>query len=222
VPHPHASLRHGRRPHRGRAWWIGVLFSIGSLCFFVGPFPGFVQEVGSVVDGWVFFIGSVFFTSAAILQLIDTNKEQATRLEVRSSEVQVAGTLMFNISTFRALSDQVGDTSYNRMVWAPDAFGSVLFLISGVMAYQAVTGGLLRRPPRTRGWTIAFVNLLGCVAFAVSAVGAYVVPSSGDVRDLAAANAGTVIGAACFLVGALLLLPSRAGQEARSPATREA
>ncbi len=42
--------------------WIGVLFAIGSACFLVGPFPGFVELVGSEVDAAVFFAGSLFFT----------------------------------------------------------------------------------------------------------------------------------------------------------------
>jgi hypothetical protein len=47
--------------------WIGVLFAIGSACFLVAPLPGFVELVGSEVDAAVFFAGSVFFTSAALL-----------------------------------------------------------------------------------------------------------------------------------------------------------
>jgi hypothetical protein len=60
---------------------------------------------------------------------------------------------------------------------------------------------------RTRDWWIAAVNLLGCIAFGVSAVAAYVIPSTGSALDLARANATTAFGALCFLVGALLLLP---------------
>ena len=45
-----------------------MLFAIGSLCFFLGPLPGFVQLVGSAADGAVFFVGSVFFTAAALIQ----------------------------------------------------------------------------------------------------------------------------------------------------------
>ena len=33
--------------------------------------PGFVQLVGSAADGTVFFVGSVFFTSAALLQYLE-------------------------------------------------------------------------------------------------------------------------------------------------------
>jgi hypothetical protein len=48
------------------------------------------------------------------------------------------------------------------------------------------------------------------VAFGVSAVAAYVVPASGDVWNAEVSNLGTLVGAICFLIGASLLLPSRA------------
>ena len=54
------------------------------------------------------------------------------------------------------------------------------------------------------------MNLVGCVAFGISAVGAYVVPSTGSALDLAAANLFTALGGLCFLVGAVLLLPEAA------------
>jgi hypothetical protein len=57
---------------------------------------------------------------------------------------------------------------------------------------------------------MAAVNLAGCVFFGISAVASYVVPSSGSVLDLAAANWTTAVGAACFFAGALLLLPRHA------------
>jgi hypothetical protein len=48
---------------------IATGFALGSLCFFIGPFPGFLQLVGPGADGVVFFVGSVFFTLAAGLEL---------------------------------------------------------------------------------------------------------------------------------------------------------
>src|SRR4051794_38210454 len=56
---------------RRAAWWIGVLFAVGSTCFLVGPFPGLVELVGSEIDGAVFFVGSIFFTSAAAVQYVE-------------------------------------------------------------------------------------------------------------------------------------------------------
>jgi hypothetical protein len=62
---------------------------------------------------------------------------------------------------------------------------------------------------------MATVNLLGCLAFGVSAVASYVVPTTGDERNLAVVNTFTALGALCFLIGAGLLLP----QGARASAT---
>jgi hypothetical protein len=53
---------------------------------------------------------------------------------------------------------------------------------------------------------MATVNLAGCVLFGLSALASYIVPSSGSILDLAAANWTTALGALCFLAGALLLL----------------
>jgi hypothetical protein len=76
-----------------------VLFAIGSACFLVGPLPGFVELVGSEVDAAVFFVGSIFFTSAALLQMLHSGGG----LDRWSCVVQFAGTLFFNVSTFHAL-----------------------------------------------------------------------------------------------------------------------
>jgi hypothetical protein len=181
--------------------WIGVLFAIGSACFLVGPFPGFVELVGSEVDAAVFFAGSLFFTSAALLQALHSGGG----LDRWACLVQLVGTLFFNLSTFHALQTGLDATEYDRLVWRPDWRGSICFLISGVLAYLAVRH--LSR--RARDWRIAVINLAGCVAFGISAVAGYVVPSTGSALDLAAANVWTSIGALCFLVGALLLLPAR-------------
>ena len=191
------------------AWWTGVLFAIGSTCFLVGPFPGFVELVGSEVDGLVFFVGSIFFTSAAFLQYLDAVGLRVLTFAPRSLDwwacaVQFAGTLFFNVSTFHALETGLDVKAYDRLVWTPDLRGSICFLVAGVCAYLAVRG------PRTLDWWIAAVNLLGCVAFMVSAIASYVVPSTGSAIDLAAANAWTSFGALCFLVGAVLLLPAGA------------
>src|SRR5262249_38009470 len=122
-----------------------------------------------------------------------------------ASAVQVAGTIFFNISTFDALRRGLDANQYNRLVWAPDALGSICFLISGYLAYYAVCGRFACRPRRTQEWWIAAVNPLGCVAFGISA---YVIPATGTALDLARANATTAFGALCFLVGAVLLLPA--------------
>ena len=126
-----------------------------------------------------------------------------------SAAVQFVGTLLFNVSTFGAMQDGLSTHDENRLVWAPDLFGSAAFLISGMLAYRVATGPHLLPVRRDRDWTMAAVNLAGCVLFGISAVASFVVPSSGSILNLAAANWTTALGAACFFVGSLMLLPPR-------------
>jgi hypothetical protein len=176
-----------------------VLFAIGSLCFAVGPFPGFVHLVGAEADAAVFFAGSLFFTTAAALQYLET--PGADRLGRWACGIQLAGTLFFNRSTFDALQSGLSTGQEDHLIWRPDAFGSVCFLVASGLAWSAVRGA-----GRDTDWWIATINLAGSVAFGASAVAGYVVPSTGDTLDLAAANLTTVAGALCFLAGAVLLL----------------
>ena len=52
--------------------------------------------------------------------------------------------------------------------------------------------------------------MLGSVFFAVSAVGAYTLPTTTDLVSVFWANLGTLLGAACFLAAAVLSLPRAA------------
>jgi hypothetical protein len=204
---------HDRHPAvwapRRLTWWVGVLFAIGSTCFFLGPFPGFVDLVGSSADGVVFFVGSIFFTSAALLQLIGSKRYTA---DWWASLIQFAGTIYFNVDTFRAMQDSFDTADVNRVVWRPEAIGSICFLVSGFIALRAV-----RHLRGTRDYRIAVVNFAGCVLFGISTVGGYVLPSTGDALNLLAANAGTALGALCFLIGALMLLPGVSPAASPSP-----
>ena len=58
------------------------------------------------------------------------------------------------------------------------------------------------------------VNLLGCIFFGISAVAGFVVPATGSMLDLAAANWNTALGAACFLACAVATL--RTGRSSKS------
>jgi hypothetical protein len=192
--------------------WIAIGFAVGSACFFIGPFPGFVQLVGAGADGAVFFAGSVFFTLAAGLEL----REATLRLGRWASDpswwsaaIQFVGTLLFNVNTFDAMQTGLSNGREDRLIFAPDLIGSACFLVSGVLAYRVATGPRLLPVHPERSWTMAAVNLVGCVFFGVSAIASYVVPATGSILDLAAANWCTGLGALCFFAGALLLLPSR-------------
>jgi hypothetical protein len=182
---------------------VALAFAAGSICFFIGPFPGYANLVGEKGDAITFFVGSIFFTIGGALQSRQAfpgrHEPGAGRAAWWTAIIQSAGTLFFNVSTFRALQTAYTNPEYDRLVWRPDAFGSVCFLVSGVIGYRAF---------RHEGWQ-PLVNLLGCVFFGISAVAGYVVPSHGSALDLAAANWNTSLGAACFLACAVGSLAER-------------
>jgi len=187
---------------------IAILFAIGAACFVIGPLPGYLQHVGSSADGVTFFVGSIFFTSAALLQFATTRLAGGGRADWWAGGIQFAGTLFFNVSTWEAMQKALDTAATDRLVWRPDVYGSICFLVSSWIAYGAANGGYGRRRRRDGPATIAFVNLIGSIAFGFSAVAAYVIPSTGDVLALGASNFTTSLGAVCFFAGAILLLPA--------------
>jgi hypothetical protein len=208
-------------------WWVGTLFMIGSACFALGSAPGYASAVGVSADNTTFFVGSLFFTTAAALQYLETvNADpiagerrlhrrlrlltwEPRRIDWWACSVQLVGTLWFNVSTFAALLDGLTAEQATRLVWRPDAYGSVCFLVASGLAWLEVGHAWLSWQPASVSWWIAGLNLVGSVAFGVSAVAAWVVPDSGQPVNAELVNLGTFVGALCFLVGGLLLLPER-------------
>ena len=178
-----------------RARWMALLFALGSTCFFVGPFPGYVKLVGGSADAVTFFVGSILFTAGGAMQSWITwdhrTADRAGRAAWWSAVIQSAGTLFFNVTTFMALETAVSNSNYDRLVWRPDAFGSICFLVSGVIAYVASPRHGWWPTREGHGWWQPGVNLLGCIFFGISAIAGYVVPSTGSMLDLAAANWNT-------------------------------
>lgn len=186
---------------------MGLLFGAGSACFVIGPFPGYAELVGAAADGVTFFVGSILFTAGGLVQtsLSFPGRRQpgGGRSAWWAAVIQSAGTLFFNVTTFRAMETALSNADYDRLVWRPDAFGSICFLVSGYIAYRASPRRGWRPLRGGRGWWLPAVNLLGCVLFGISAVAGYVVPASGSELDLAAANWTTSLGATCFLACAV-------------------
>jgi hypothetical protein len=138
----------------------------------------------------------------------------------RVAVIQSAGTLFFNVTTYQAMHTALSNPAYNRLVWRPDALGSICFLVSGALAYRASPRRGWRPGRGGSGWWEPAVNLLGCVLFGISAVAGYLVPSTGSILDLAAANWTTAAGAACFLACAVAEL--RRSRAPRREAARAA
>src|SRR4051794_28457458 len=124
-----------------RERWMGLSFAAGSLCFMIAPFPGYAQWLGAEAAAVTFFAGSLAFTCGGALQvwlsLRGRSSSGSGRAAWWAAVIQSAGTLFFNATTFRALHTALSNPDYDRLVWRPDALGSVCFLVSGVIAYRA-------------------------------------------------------------------------------------
>src|SRR5271156_596133 len=172
------------------------LFAIGSSLFAIGTAPGFALVGGAGATNLLCFVGSWFFTYAALIQLLlsvpskmRSWKTPSTRLEFVSAAIQFVGTVRFNVSTGAALWAHRLPIR-RRYVWWPDARGSVAFLVSGVLAVVAVSLTVGFVAPKSREWLTAWINMLGCIAFGASAVGAFIT-RRGVTEDALLANVGT-------------------------------
>ncbi|OBA96531.1 hypothetical protein A5662_17630 [Mycobacteriaceae bacterium 1482268.1] len=191
------------------------LFAIGSTLFAIATMPGMSPTSGAGLSNLLCFVGSWFFTTAGWMQLVLARP--ALGAGWFSAAVQLAGTILFNVSTGSALWAHAVKPE-RRLVWAPDMLGSVAFLASGVLGIVAVTAVVGLVELKSRDWQAEWLNMVGCVAFGVSALGAWVT-ESGVTEDALLANAGTFVGALCFLVAALLVLPPKT-QSSDAGATR--
>lgn len=207
-------------------WWIGILFAIGSFFFALGSIPNYINYVGITYDSITYFVGSLFFTSAGYLQYIESinapheilnNKKEKfhfstfepKRIDWWATLVQFLGTILFNISTANAIQSQLNVNQINHLVWTPDVFGSTCFLIASSLAWWEVSHSFWSWTPKKISWWIAILNLIGSIAFGISAAAAYVLPTTGLPKNEVLVNLGTFIGAICFLIGGLLILPER-------------
>jgi hypothetical protein len=190
------------------------LFMIGASLFAVGTAPGFATVCGADLGNLLCFMGSWFFTSAALIQLLlskpsasRTWRLSSTRAECLSSAIQLFGTLNFNLSTGAALWAQRAPTR-RQLMWAPDAVGSVAFLVSGALGVAAVAlvVGLIRL--KSRIGLAALTSMAGSIAFGASAIGAFIT-KTGSTEHPSLAQLGTFVGALCFLIAAYLRLPNR-------------
>lgn len=207
----HRQLKGSRGDLSRRA---GLFFIVGSTCFALGSFPVYFLNVPAQVVGVTFFVGSLFFTSAGVTQLQEGTAGFERLVQVDSKVwwalvVQLVGMLFFNVNTLRAAFVDVPADEVNRLIWAPDFFGSVAFLIASHLAWLVVCGRLWRVRRDDADWWMAVLNYVGSMFFMLSALGAYTLETTGDVVNITWVNVGTFVGAVCFLLGAYLLLPQR-------------
>ncbi len=219
---------------RRMGWWTGVLFMFGSALFAIGGAMGtwpempLIRSIDQSHIGWIFFVGSLFFTSAGYLQWLEVingdvgatgTPGSAPRrwlfygwrprnLGYVAAAAQLIGTLLFNVNTADAMISGLNWIEEDKLVWTPNMLGSICFLVASHAAIMEVSHRYWTWQFHSLSWWITGVNMLGSIFFMVSALSSFVEP--GDA--LAApwpANIGTFAGAVCFFVGGYLLIPEQ-------------
>ncbi|WP_428030428.1 hypothetical protein [Ancylobacter sp.] len=211
-------------------WWTGGLFALGSLLFMLGSLLSLLPASAGLAAtpiNLIFFMGSIPFTGAGYLQHFQAANAGAFTLNPAdaaaprhisligwhphsagwlSTFTQFIGTVAFNFNTFDPLTAGGGWYAQDVAVWLPGMIGSVLFLVSGYLAFAETGHGYWSWRPRQLDWRIAFVNLLGCGAFMAASTLAYV-PRDGEawwIPDLA--NILLCLGGLGFFIGAVLMM----------------
>ena len=197
-----------------QGWRVAVLFMVGSSLFALGSFPLYAQTVDPRAVGITFVVGSVFFTSAAVGQLLQARRPAASgdgdhRLLLWAAAVQLAGTILFNVNTVDAMLRSLDTERTNRLVWGPDMFGSAAFLVASHLAWLAVCHRVWCVRRDDVDWWTAALNYLGSIFFMLSAIVSFTLRTTGETLNTTIVNSCTFLGAVCFLAGAYLLLPAR-------------
>lgn len=216
-------------------WWIGSIFAIGASLFILGSLlvlvpPLATQSLLSTLDiNAVFFAGSIPFTTAAFLQLFQaanagdyvpatspiTGRQlilgwRPNDIGWLSCAFQFAGTILFNFNTYDAMLPGLDWLEEDILIWGPNFAGSILFLASGHLAYAEIGHGHVSWRTANLSWWVTVANLLGCIAFMVSAIFAFVPPEPIGFDAAWVSVLFTLLGAIGFLVGSLLMLPEAA------------
>ena len=240
----HVLIRLGLWIPKDLNWWIGVIFAVGSAHFVVGS----VLAIGPILarfesldPNWIFFAGSIPFTTAAYLQLFQAANAgdpaapngppprhravfgwKPGEIGWLSCALQFLGTLLFNANTFDATLRGLNWWQQDLAVWVPDFVGSILFLVSGYLAFGETCHTYWAWKPQSLSWWITFANLLGCVSFMISAFFASVPREASPVNAAQISVYFTLLGAFGFLAGSLLVLPEASDADlhgSSSPAT---
>ncbi|MFJ9821429.1 hypothetical protein ACIRU3_40510 [Streptomyces sp. NPDC101151] len=204
-----------------------VAFVIGGALFAAGAAVAQFGSGDATECASIYFVGGLFFNTGgyvSLLQVINAPRHVADgegrlvtrrwrwwsyepmRVDWLSTFVLFAGTLVFAVSLLDSFVRGLSVQQVNRLIWAPDVFGCVLFLVSGHLGFAEICHGRPCVRPHSLGWWIVAVNQLGSVLFMVSALAAFTRPATGSLVSAGIANWGTLIGALCFSFAGLLQL----------------
>jgi hypothetical protein len=187
-----------------------IAFTIGGSLFAIGAWVAQVGDGDATTAACIYFAGGLFFNTGGYASVVLTSNKPGERwkwwaykpydLAWLSAFVLFAGTIAFGISLLDSFLDGLTTKGENRLIWAPEVVGCILFLISGRIGL----GDVGRRPRWDLGWGVVAINQLGSILFMISALAAFIRPETSSVVNVDVANWGTFTGALCFAIGGVM------------------
>jgi hypothetical protein len=177
---------------RSLAWWIAVVFTVGSL-FFVAGALGAVTGPTRWWPNLLYFVGSLLFTAGAGLQLGEALRAGRDvvrapsaprprlrhwfllpgRLDWNATVIQLTGTVLFNVNCFYGMYMSLTHRQEDVRVWVPSTVASVCFVSASHLAFVEAEGTWLAWRPRELEWWITTGSLLGSLGFLVSSIAGF-------------------------------------------------
>jgi hypothetical protein len=204
------ALAHRRRLNRVAA----VAFTLGGSLFALGAAVAQIGAQNPRTAASIYFAGGLCFNTGAYASLLLAINPgtgpwrwwswEPQRIQWLGAALLLAGTIVFGINLLDSFLQGLTAKQVNRLIWAPDIAGCILFLISGHLGLVEVCQGRLCIRRDQLGWWIAALNQLGSYLFLVSALAAFVSPETDSEVNAALANWGTFGGALCFAIGGVL------------------
>lgn len=206
-------------------WVAAVAFFLGGSLFALGAVVAQLGSGSAVSAASIYLVGGAFFSTGAYASLLGAINSprslgpdgaavaepwrwwayEPQRIDWLATFVLFVGTLAFAISLIDSFGQGLSAQGVNRLIWAPELTGCILFLVSGHLSMAEISHR--GRPcfrPRDLGWWIVAINQVGSILFMISALAAFTRPETGSEVNVDIANWGTLTGALCFAAGGVL------------------
>jgi hypothetical protein len=208
-------------------WWIAITFIVGSILFGFGAIfpliPGFPFEIINVV----YLVGSSLYLVGAGIQAVQGRRmkinDRGDAKDVRAfanrnsqgAFIQAFGAILFQTSMTGAFIRSLSIAQQEKIIWVPDLFGALCFLIASWMFFTLRYPIQHRQDNGRSARELAMMNIVGSAFFVISALGAYIVPLTDQAIYPRIANLGTLAGALLFLLSSIPGLPAKPSASTR-------
>tara|TARA_B100000282_G_scaffold40348_1_gene25228 strand:+ start:473 stop:1033 length:561 start_codon:yes stop_codon:yes gene_type:complete len=176
-----------------------VVYLVGSSLYLVGAFIQFIQGRRMKINHRD--------DASAMRHLANKNS--------RAAGIQAIGALLFQTSMTGAFIRSLSIAQQEKIIWVPDLFGALCFLIASSMFFTLRYPIQHRQDNGRSARELAMMNIVGSAFFVISALGAYIVPLTDQAIYPRIANLGTFAGAVLFLLSSIPGLPAKPGASTR-------